>query len=80
MKTLMSACALVLVAAVSIGASPETWTGQISDSHCGDKHMAMEGKKTTDRECAQMCIKAARSMCSSPRTRCIRSRVRRMPP
>ena len=57
MKTLMSACALVLVAAVSIGASPETWTGQISDGHCGAKHMAMEGKKATDRECTEMCIK-----------------------
>ena len=57
MQALMSACALVLVAAVSTGAAPETWTGQISDSHCGAKHMAMEGKKTTDRECTQMCIK-----------------------
>jgi hypothetical protein len=42
---------------VSAGAAEETWTGQISDSHCGAKHMAMDGKKMSARECTQMCVK-----------------------
>jgi hypothetical protein len=33
-----------------------TMTGKISDDHCGPKH-AMEGKKLTDRECTEVCIK-----------------------
>ena len=37
----------------------ETWTGRISDSMCKDKHQAGEhdGKKITDAECTQMCVK-----------------------
>jgi hypothetical protein len=31
-------------------------TGKISDSHCGAKH-AMEGKKLTERECTELCVK-----------------------
>jgi hypothetical protein len=54
---MMWATALVFSAAMSVAAAPETWTGQISDSHCGAKHMAMDGKKMSDRECTQMCVK-----------------------
>ena len=49
--------AFVFAAAASAVAAPETWTGQISDSHCGAKHMAMGGKKMSDRECTEVCIK-----------------------
>jgi hypothetical protein len=36
-----------------------TWTGTISDSMCGVKHQAgeHEGKKMTDRDCTEACIK-----------------------
>ena len=35
-------------------AGQQTWTGQISDSHCGAKH-TMAGMN--DRACTEMCIK-----------------------
>jgi hypothetical protein len=57
MKMMTSAIALVFGAAVSVGAAPETWTGKISDSHCGAAHKAMEGKKMSERECTQVCVK-----------------------
>ena len=57
MRALISACALVVGAAVSTGAAPETWTGKISDDHCGATHKAMDGKKMSDRECTEVCIK-----------------------
>ena len=57
MKALIFATALMFGVAASAAAAPETWTGQISDSHCGAKHMAMDGKKMSDRECTQMCVK-----------------------
>jgi hypothetical protein len=41
---------------VAISAAPQTWTGQISDSHCSGKHMPMGDKKMTARECTQMCV------------------------
>ncbi len=56
MKKAMSVFALVCGAAVAVAAAPETWTGKISDAHCGAKHNT-EGKKMTDRECTEMCIK-----------------------
>jgi hypothetical protein len=56
-KMMTSAIALVFGAAVSVGAAPETWTGKISDSHCGAAHKAMEGKKMSERECTQVCVK-----------------------
>ena len=36
----------------------QTWTGQITDSRCGAKHMTAEhGKKPmSDRDCAQACV------------------------
>ena len=57
MKTMIALCALVFAASVSAGAAAKTWTGTISDAHCGAKHKTMEGKKMTDRECTEMCIK-----------------------
>lgn len=56
MKVLISAFALVF-AAVSAGAAPGTWTGKISDSHCGAKHKMMDGKRMPDRACTEMCVK-----------------------
>lgn len=57
MRSMIWVTALVFGAAMSVAAAPDTWTGQISDSHCGAKHMAMDGKKMSDRECTQMCVK-----------------------
>ena len=57
MRVLISACALVFAAGVCAGAAPETWTGKISDDHCGNTHKPMEGKKMSDRECTEICIK-----------------------
>ena len=54
MKKAMSVFAFVGGAAVAVAAAPETWTGKISDAHCGAKH-ATEGKKMTDRECTEKC-------------------------
>jgi hypothetical protein len=56
-KITTSAIAFVFGMAVTAGAAPETWTGTISDSHCGAKHKAMDGKKMSDRECTQVCVK-----------------------
>jgi hypothetical protein len=62
----MTKLILVALASVSIGtsafAAERTWTGKISDSMCGAKHMAGEhGKKMTDRECTEMCVKQGAS-------------------
>ena len=57
MKRTASAVALMFVMSLSIGAAPTTWTGKISDDHCGATHKPMDGKKMTDRECTEMCIK-----------------------
>lgn len=57
MRMMISALALVVGAAVSTAAVPETWTGQISDGHCGATHKTMDGKKVSDRECTQICVK-----------------------
>jgi hypothetical protein len=57
-RMMSSAIALVFGAAVTAGAAQETWTGKISDSHCGAAHKAMEGKKMSDRECTQVCVKS----------------------
>jgi hypothetical protein len=50
---------LVSLSAAVPKAADQTWTGKISDSNCKDKHQAGEhdGKKTTDAECTEMCIK-----------------------
>jgi hypothetical protein len=51
-----------LAAGILLSATPAlaaTWTGTISDSMCGVKHQAGEhdGKKMTDRDCTEACIK-----------------------
>lgn len=52
------ACVIVAFSTtVAMSAAPQTWTGQISDSHCGAKHMSTSGQKMTARECTQMCVK-----------------------
>ena len=60
MKRLLGATLAILFgAALSYGAE-QTWKGKISDSMCGASHKsAIEhaGKKLTDRECVQACIK-----------------------
>ncbi|MGH9442496.1 MAG: hypothetical protein ACRD16_09490 [Thermoanaerobaculia bacterium] len=51
--------AILFGAAFSFGAE-QTWKGKISDSMCGASHKSAiehSGKKLTDRECAQECIK-----------------------
>jgi hypothetical protein len=37
----------------------QTWKGKISDSNCNPKHPAgeHEGKKTTDADCTEICVK-----------------------
>lgn len=59
MKGLLTVTALVLFTVVSASAKDQTWTGKISDSMCGAKHPAGEhdGKKMTERECTEACIK-----------------------
>jgi hypothetical protein len=49
----------VLVFYGSALAANGTWTGTISDSSCGASHAAMteHGKKATDKECTEMCLK-----------------------
>lgn len=40
-------------------AADQTWSGKISDSKCGGSHSSTEhdGKKVSDRQCTQACIK-----------------------
>jgi hypothetical protein len=54
---MMLTLALILGVTMAAGAARETWTGKISDSHCGAMHMPMGDKKMSDRECTQMCVK-----------------------
>lgn len=53
-KYILSA-AFVLIASFAAMAAPQSFTGTLSDSMCGAKHM-MPGK--TDAECIRECIKA----------------------
>jgi hypothetical protein len=48
-----------LLTAFSASAVEKTWAGKISDSMCGASHAKMEhgGKKLTERDCTQACIK-----------------------
>jgi hypothetical protein len=43
----------LLLSVFAVGAFAESWTGTISDSHCGAKHAAATEK---DQACAQKCI------------------------
>lgn len=57
MKMMISTIVFAVGLALTAGAAPETWTGQISDSHCGVMHKPMGNQKMSDRECTEMCIK-----------------------
>ena len=58
MRQLMVVATMVLMGASGAFAADQTWTGKISDSKCGAKHMAGEHeKKMTDRECTEACVK-----------------------
>jgi hypothetical protein len=52
MKKLMATSGLVLSLA-AVSAFAESWTGTISDEHCGAKHTAAT---EADMKCAQTCI------------------------
>jgi hypothetical protein len=58
MKLVLSCVVGGLLATTPVLAAEQTWTGQISDSMCGAKHMSAEhGKKPiSDRDCAQACV------------------------
>ncbi len=58
MKNVMMFVVAMFVGGSAMSAAPETFTGQISDSMCGAKHMPMGNMKMTDRECTEMCVKA----------------------
>src|SRR5262245_41236480 len=57
MRKVVLTLALMAAVAATGSAAPETWTGKISDDHCGAKHQSMEGKKMSDRDCTSMCVK-----------------------
>jgi hypothetical protein len=60
MKKLLGTTLAVLIGATFAFGAEQTWKGKISDSMCGASHKsAIEhaGKKLTDRECVQACIK-----------------------
>ena len=50
---------VVTVSAAAQNPREQTWTGKISDSNCNAKHPAgeHEGKKMTDADCTQVCVK-----------------------
>ena len=60
MKRIMGMALAILLGSTLAYGAEKTWTGKISDSMCGASHKsAIEhgGKKLTDRECVQACIK-----------------------
>ena len=58
MKTIrLGALVALTLTAVPAVAAPQTWTGTISDSMCGAKHMEGEhGMKVSDKDCTEMCV------------------------
>jgi hypothetical protein len=58
MRIMLSYVVVGFLAIVPVLAAEQVWTGQISDSRCGAKHMSAEpGKKSmSDRDCAQACV------------------------
>lgn len=50
---------VVTVSAAAQNPREQTWVGKISDSNCNAKHPAgeHEGKKMTDADCTQVCVK-----------------------
>lgn len=58
MKAIRLGALLVALTAVPAFAASQTWTGTISDSMCGAKHMDAEhGMKVSDKACTDMCVK-----------------------
>jgi hypothetical protein len=60
MKKILGVLVSVLVGVAMASAAEQTWHGKISDSMCGASHKSAiehSGKKLTDRECVQACIK-----------------------
>ncbi|OFW03230.1 MAG: hypothetical protein A3H96_19200 [Acidobacteria bacterium RIFCSPLOWO2_02_FULL_67_36] len=57
MKKVLACFGMALL--ISSTAFADEWTGKISDSMCGVKHGSGEhdGKKMTDRDCTEACIK-----------------------
>ena len=57
MKLMISSVVAGVLLSASALAAEQTWTGQISDSMCGAKHMSAEhgNKSVSDRECALAC-------------------------
>jgi len=45
------------LSALSVGAAPQTLTGQISDSMCGKSHSAMGDMGKNPKECTLACVK-----------------------
>jgi hypothetical protein len=59
MRIILFVGAIAFATNVGTVAADQNWTGQISDSKCGLSHTAAEhGKKMSDRECAQVCMKS----------------------
>ena len=58
MRKVVISLAAALVMSIPSLAAADTLKGKLSDSMCNAKHMAGEhdGKKVTDRECAEKCI------------------------
>jgi hypothetical protein len=60
MKRLMAIGSVLMLAAVTMIAADQTWTGKISDSMCGAKHNTSAehgGKKMTEHDCTVACVK-----------------------
>jgi hypothetical protein len=60
MKKVLGVLVSLLMGVAMATAAEQTWHGKISDSMCGASHKsAIEhaGKKLTDRECVEACIK-----------------------
>ena len=60
MRSALGVLVVGVLAVVPVAAqSGQTWKGTISDSNCNGKHAAGEhdGKKMTDTECTNVCIK-----------------------
>jgi hypothetical protein len=60
MKRLLGTTLAVVFGATFAFGAEQTWKGKVSDSMCGASHKAAiehAGKKLTDRQCVQACIK-----------------------
>ena len=57
MKSIFVTLAFSAICSVGAFAADQTWTGDISDSHCGVKHPAGQ----TAKECTEACVKGGGS-------------------